>query len=121
MKARAGAAGDAVMLLAGPWATDTAGASFVARPGVHRARPTCKPTAVLPPTRRADVPGHHPGLPLQPKLEVEDVGEFDFESVRSFAVVAEVHLAEGFGGELEQLVLVHSGGLRVEQPGGVAG
>lgn len=71
---------------------------------------------------RAGAPHSRRGrLRLQPELEVEDVGEFDFEAVGAASVVAEVGFAEGFGGELEQLVLVRSGGLGTEEAGGVAG
>ncbi|MGW4034208.1 hypothetical protein ACWEFL_33765 [Streptomyces sp. NPDC004838] len=43
---------------------------------------------------------------LQFELEVEEAGEFDFEGVGAAAVVAEVCLAQGFGGDLAELVLV---------------
>ena len=58
---------------------------------------------------------------LQLEFEVEDVGELHFEAVGAAPVVAEVHLAQGLGGDLAEVVLVDACFLGLEEAGGVVG
>jgi hypothetical protein len=58
---------------------------------------------------------------LQLEFQVEQVGEFDFEAVGAAAVVAEVDLAQGLGGDLAELVLGETGLLGLEEACGVVG
>lgn len=67
-------------------------------------------------------PSVYTGLPcLQLELEVDEVFEVDFEAVGAAAFVAEVDLAEGFGGDLAEVVLVGAVLLGLEEAGGVVG
>jgi hypothetical protein len=51
--------------------------------------------------------------------DVLDVGELDGQAVGAAAAVAEVHLAEAFGGECAQLLFARAGALYIEEAGGV--
>jgi hypothetical protein len=55
----------------------------------------------------------------QVEFEVFNVGEFDFQAVGAAAAVAEVDLAERFGGEGAQLLFAGAGVLGVEEAGRV--
>lgn len=58
---------------------------------------------------------------LQLESEVDDAFELEFEAVGAAAAVAEVDLAQSFGGDLAEVVLVDAVVLGLKEEGGVAG